>query len=136
MGQHPMFYPMGILALLTVIVFLQIPVRRFAAGRRGAVKFADFRFGESAAVPGEVSIPNRNYMNLLEFPVLFYVGALMFDVAGKVDWISLTLAWCYVGCRAVHSVIHLTYNDVSHRLAAFTTSNVVLILFWIVLFAL
>jgi hypothetical protein len=75
-------------------------------------------------------------MNLLEFPVLFYVGALMFDVAGKVDWISLTLAWCYVGCRAVHSVIHLTYNDVSHRLAAFTTSNVVLILFWIVLFAL
>src|SRR5829696_5072006 len=73
MEQDLIFLPMGCLALWTFAVLLIIPYRRFAAARRGLVKAADFKYGESVAVPGEVSIPNRNYMNLLEVPVLFYV---------------------------------------------------------------
>jgi len=57
----------------------------------------------------------------------------MYEVSGKVDLRVLT-AWCYVGCRAAHSIIHLTYNHVYHRLAAFTASNFVLLLFWILFF--
>lgn len=132
--QHPMFQPIGALGFLTFAILLIIPARRFAAGRQGLVKASDFRFGESAGVPGEVSIPNRNYMNLLELPVLFYVMALMFDVAGKVDGWVLGMAWTYVALRAVHSAIHLTYNNVMHRLTAFTASNVVLLAFWISFF--
>jgi len=75
MDQQQIFLPMGALAFLTFFVLVQIPIRRFAAARKRLVKAADFRFGESGAVPGAVSIPNRNYMNLLELPVLFYVGA-------------------------------------------------------------
>ncbi|MEA2864760.1 MAG: hypothetical protein QOC84_2716 [Bradyrhizobium sp.] len=134
MDQHRIFLPIGALAFLTFLVLVQVPIRRFAAARAGSVKAADFLFGESAAVPGHVSIPNRNYMNLLELPVLFYVAALMYEIAGKVDLLVLTLAWCYVGCRAVHSLIHLTYNHVFHRLAAFTASNFVLLFFWILFF--
>jgi hypothetical protein len=134
MDQHLIFLPMGALAFLTFFVLVQVPIRRFAAARKGLVKAADFLFGESATVPGAVSIPNRNYMNLLELPVLFYVAALMYEVSGKVDLLVLTLAWCYVGCRAAHSIIHLTYNRVYHRLAAFTASNFVLLLFWILFF--
>lgn len=131
MDHQQIFAPMGALAFLTFLVLIQIPIRRIAAARARLVKAADFRFGESSAVPGDVSIPNRNYMNLLELPMLFYVGALMYQIAGKVDALALTLAWLYVGCRAVHSIIHLTYNHVLHRLAAFTVSNVVLTVFWI-----
>jgi hypothetical protein len=134
MDQQQIFLPMGALAFLTFLVLVQIPIRRIGASRKGLVRGADFRFGESAAVPGPVSIPNRNYMNLLELPVLFYVGALMYEVSGKVDGLVLTLAWCYVACRAAHSIIHLTYNHVFHRLAAFTASNLVLLLFWILFF--
>jgi hypothetical protein len=125
------FYTMGALAALTFVVLLIMPFRRIRAGRAGQVTAEDFRYGESSRVPGEVSIPNRNYMNLLELPVLFYVVCLMHAVAGSVDKGALTLAWGYVGLRALHSLVHLTYNKVMHRLTVFAASNVVLAALWV-----
>ena len=81
-----------------------------------------------------MAVANRAYMNLLELPVLFYVAALMYFVAGRLDATALSLAWAYVALRAVHSLIHLTYNNVFHRLTAFALSNVVLGAFWILFF--
>jgi len=43
----------------------------------------------------------------------------------------LTLAWLYVASRIAHSLVHLTYNNVIHRLAAFSASNLVLLLLWV-----
>jgi hypothetical protein len=134
MNQATIFLPMGAMALLTFLVLGFIPLRRFRAAFAGQVQRDDFKYGESPAVPGEVSIPNRNYMNLLELPVLFYVAGLMYFVAGRVDQTVLTVAWIYVGLRAAHSLVHMTYNNVFHRLAAFATSNFVLAAFWILFF--
>jgi hypothetical protein len=125
---------MGALALLTFAVLGLIPLRRFRAAFAGQVGPDDFKFGESRRVPGHVSIPNRNYMNLLELPMLFYVGGLMYYVAGKVDGVVLAVAWTYVALRAIHSVIHVTYNNVMHRLTVFALSNVVLGVFWVLFF--
>jgi hypothetical protein len=134
MQQSLIFAPMGALAFLTFGVLILIPIRRFQAGAKGQIVSDDFKFGESAQVPGHVAIPNRNYMNLLELPMLFYVGSLMFFVSGKVDALVLGIAWLYVALRFVHSAIHLTYNKVMHRLAPFAISNVVLTVYWIVFF--
>jgi hypothetical protein len=134
MNQDLIFYPMAAMAALTFLVLGQIPRRRFAAGRAGQVGAEDFRYGESDRVPGEVSIPNRNYMNLLELPLLFYVACLMYFVAGRTDVWVLAVAWIYVALRAAHSAIHLTYNNVYHRLTAFAVSNVVLGVFWVMFF--
>ena len=128
------FAPMGVLAFLTFGVLILIPIRRFRAGAAGEIVSDDFKFGESPAVPGHVSIPNRNYMNLLELPMLFYVGSLMFFVTGKVDAVVLGVAWLYVALRIVHSAIHLTYNRVMHRLIPFAVSNVVLTVYWALFF--
>jgi hypothetical protein len=134
MDQHLIFAPMGALAFLTFGVLILIPIRRFRAGAAGQIVADDFKFGESGAVPGHVSIPNRNYMNLLELPMLFYVGSLMFFVTSKVDGAVLAVAWFYVALRAVHSAIHLTYNRVGHRLIPFALSNVVLVTYWLLFF--
>lgn len=134
MTQESIFMPMGAMALLTFIVLGLIPARRFRAVFAGQVTAADFAFGESARVPGHVSIPNRNFMNLLELPILFYVAGLMYFVAGRVDQTVLAVAWAYVGVRAVHSLIHLTYNNVVHRLTAYAVSNFVLLGFWVLFF--
>ena len=131
MNQHAIFLPMGALALLTFLVLILIPIRRVAAGRRGLIQTEDFKYGESATAPGEVSIPNRNYMNLLELPVLFYVVCLMAHSLGLVDEVVLILAWLYVALRALHSAIHLGHNNVMHRLFAFTASNFVLGTMWV-----
>jgi len=129
--KSEILYPMVALAGLTFVVLLLIPIARFRAAWRGQVTAADFRYGESPNVPGQVSLPNRNLINLLELPVLFYVVCLAFYVTGKLDAAALYLAWAYVGLRAAHSVIHLTYNNVFHRLSAFAASNVVLVALWI-----
>jgi hypothetical protein len=131
MGQHLIFAPMGALACLTFLALAMIPIRRISAVRAGRVRAADFELGESAQVPDDVALPNRNYMNLLELPVLFYVACFMYDLAARVDGYALTIAWVYVGLRAVHSIIHLTYNNVRHRLIPFAVSNVVLATFWL-----
>lgn len=134
MRQDLIFAPMGALALLTFAVLMFIPVRRFRAGFAGRITAEDFRFGESARVPGDVSIPNRNMMNLLELPILFYVAGLMYFVAGRVDQTVLVVAWAYVALRAIHSLIHMTYNNVMHRLVAYAASNGVLGVFWVLFF--
>jgi len=123
-------FPMVALATLTFAVLVLIPVRRFRAGRAGQVSFDDFRYGESVRVPPDVAIPNRNMMNLLELPLLFYVACLTYFVTDRVGDSALALAWTYVGLRIAHSAIHLTYNRVRHRLAVFAASNVVLVMFW------
>ncbi len=114
----------------TLLVLLLIPYRRFRAAFAGKVTVEDFRLGESQRVPPEAVIPNRNYMNLLEAPVLFYAVGLIYAVAQKGDAIAIALAWTYVFLRVLQSVIHLSYNNVFHRLGVFATSNIVLLVLW------
>ena len=124
-------WPMVALAALTFVVLLLIPAARFRAAARGQVNAGDFRYGESARVPGDVSLPNRNLMNLLELPMLFYIVCLAFYVTDKPDASTVYVAWAYVALRALHSAIHLTYNNVFHRLTAFAASNVALVILWV-----
>ena len=132
MAQESIFLPFLAMGLLTFIVLGMIPQRRFKAVFAGQVTPDDFALGESPAVPGHVALPNRNYMNLLEVPTLFYAVCLALFVTGTVDSLALGLAWAYVAGRAVHSAIHVTYNRVIHRLILFAVSNVVLMALWLV----
>lgn len=124
-------YPLFALATLTAAVQILIPVARARAALAGQVTVDDFKFGEAATVPAAVSLPNRNYMNLLEFPVLAYVVCLMAYVATTVTPLMIELAWAFVALRAAHSAIHLTYNRVAHRGLAFGAGNLALVCLWV-----
>jgi hypothetical protein len=134
MDQERIFFPVVALATITFAVLLLIPYRRFKAGRSGRVTSDDFKFGESTNVPPDVSIPNRNLMNLLELPILFYVASITLYVTKSVKSTLLLLAWVYVALRAAHSLVHVTYNKVVHRLTLYAASNVVLGMIWVRLF--
>ena len=134
MSNISIFAPMGALIAWTFLVLLLIPIKRFRAGFSGEITGEDFRFGESARVPGHVSIPNRNYMNLLELPMLFYVLCLSLFVTGTVTALERDLAWLYVGLRVAHSVVHLTVNHIYTRLTIFAVSNLVLGVAWVFFF--
>lgn len=132
MGDTAILYPMFGLAAWTAVVLTLIPFARIGAAKRREVRAADFLYGESANVPGAVSIPNRNYMNLLEMPMLFYVVCLIAYVTGASSLLAVYLAWAFVAARVVHSAIHLTYNKIMHRLSAFAVSNFLLVVLWVV----
>lgn len=133
MNQAAIMNPVIALAVLTFVVLLLIPYQRFKAVILKQVVVDDFKFGESGNVPPGVSIPNRNYMNLLELPMLFYVVCLALFVTETVTTATVGLAWAYVTLRSVHSLVHLTYNKVVHRLTFFALSNIVLIVLWVLL---
>lgn len=131
MAPAHIFWPVIALAAWTFIVLLLVPIARFRSAARGEVKAKDFRYGESASVPGPVSLPNRNLMNLLELPLLFYVVCLGLYVTLSVDGFAIVAAWAYVALRVAHSLIHLTYNNVFHRLGVYAASAVVLFALWV-----
>jgi hypothetical protein len=120
-------YPVFALVAWTFLVLLHLARTRIFS----RLHPKEFRYGESATVPAPVSIPNRNYMNLLELPMLFYVVCVMLFVAGGASQTAVNLAWAYVLLRVFHSLVHLSYNNVLHRLAVFALSNVVLAMLWV-----
>jgi hypothetical protein len=132
MRDFDILCPLCALAAWTFLILLLIPFVRVRSVRRREISPNDFKFGESQAVPPNVSIPNRNYMNLLELPMLFYVVCLLLYVTAGASRVAIFVAWAYVALRVVHSLIHLTYNHVLHRLAAFTLSNVALVSLWVI----
>lgn len=130
MNQPSILWPLLALIGWTLCVLLLIPYRRFKAAFAGRVTPQDFKFGESANVPPEVGLPNRHFQNLLEVPVLFYVVGILGYVTQHVDPLTVGLAWGYVACRLLHSLVHLTYNHVFHRFLVFAASNLLLAVLW------
>ena len=72
-------------------------------------------------------------MNLLELPVLFYAACLTMLATNRYDAAMLTLAWVFVASRIAHSLIHLLYNNVLHRLIAFGVGAITLVIMWTML---
>ena len=130
MTQDAILLPMCVLAIWTILVLGLVPIRRVAASRAGRTHVKDYRYGESANVPGDVSLPNRNYMNLLELPVLFYAVCLALVATKRVDQLYLWLAWAFVAARLVHSLVHIGYNNVLHRLVAFGLGVMIVQAMW------
>ena len=125
--------PVFALVAWTFCILLLLGFRRVKAGFEGRVSPREYALGESGKVPPSILLPNRNYMNLLELPLLFYVGMLLALVTGAGTALLVSLAWAYVALRVVHSLIHVTYNHVLHRFLAFAASNFVLLVMWVLL---
>ncbi|PCH61305.1 MAG: hypothetical protein COC19_04895 [SAR86 cluster bacterium] len=127
MHDNSILFPMIALAWWTLCILMLIPYRRLKAVRRKLLRASDFTLGESNNVDSYVALVNRNYMNLSEAPLIFYVTCGIFYVTELAGQTALMLAWCYVGLRIVHSLIHISYNNVHHRLLFFALSNFALI---------
>ena len=69
-------------------------------------------------------------MNLLELPVLFYAICVVAYITATVTTVIVAIAWLFVVLRIVHSLIHLTTNNLMHRLYAFVAGNTALLVLW------
>ncbi len=131
MRAEAIFAPVCLLALWTAAILAVTGFRRIVAVQRRRISRDAFKLGESPEVPVAVALANRNLMNLLEMPVLFYVVAVAFYVTHRVAPGVVRLAWVYVGLRVLHSCEHLSTNHILRRLVLFASSNVVLVALWI-----
>jgi len=88
-------------------------------------------YGETANVPPDVAVTNRNFMNLLEAPILFYVFCLTAYATRHVTEFTLYAAWTYVLLRLAHTLVHLFYNRILYRFAPYALSNLLLAGCWL-----
>ena len=64
-------------------------------------------------------------------PVLFFAGVLAVLQQGQADLVFVLLAGVYVALRTLHSLVHVTSNQVRMRFNLFLLSCVVLWAFWL-----
>jgi hypothetical protein len=127
------FVPMLAQVLLTALVWLWMNVTRVGAMLARGIEPQQLASREQHAVIAGVAGPSDNLQNLFEMPVLFYAGVVTAYVTGTVDHHLLVLAWAYVGLRWLHSLIHVSYNRVTHRYGVHVLSTLVLWGLWAVL---
>ncbi len=132
--QKLVLWPMAAMAALTFAILSLVPMFRVGDAMAGRVRPNDFKMGESDRVPDSTKLYNRNYMNLLELPVLFYVICGIIYMTDALTVLQLVLAWAFVAFRALHSLIHLTTNIVLVRLVMFSGAAFSLMALWILTF--
>ena len=129
-------YPVFCLVILTFIMAFATGASRLISVRRKQINPKYFVLLSGDTPPDYVQKIGRNFANLLEVPVLFYLVAVLVITLQIDNTLLLNLAWLYVALRLVHSIIHVSYNHVIHRFTVFLLSLITLLAMWIQLFML
>ncbi len=127
-------FPVFAMVLITFAVGPLILSTRVRSVREGVVRIEYYEIFRGGEPPADVLKTTRHLSNLYEAPLLFYVACLLAFSLHMDNTLMVGLAWAYVAARLVHTMIHLTYNRVFHRLTAFSVSQIILLVMWILLF--
>lgn len=122
---------MFIMALLTVVVGIIAVKARFASVRNGDVSIKHYRLMNYQHMPEFVTQSSRNYNNQFEVPILFYVVGILNISLSIESILAVVCAWLFVISRIIHSYIHLTYNNVVHRMLSYWAGLVLIIIMWV-----
>ena len=128
-----MFYPMFVMAILSIGVALYLFMLRVTMSKAGAVDPRVFKLNKSKDIPDILIQASNNFSNLFEIPVLFYAACLTAIVTSQQTITLQALAWLFVISRIFHTYIHLTRNKIIPRLLAFISGVILVLIMWIVL---
>ncbi|HKX59685.1 MAG TPA: MAPEG family protein [Steroidobacteraceae bacterium] len=125
----PVWLPCAAMVGLTAAVWVKLYADRLGEMR---AKRIDPQALASARAAAQLERPQaaENFRNLFEVPVLFYVLCAALVLTGGSTPGLVTAAWAYVALRAVHSLIHVTYNRVTHRFLVYVASTLLLYGMW------
>ena len=127
-----MLHAVAALALLTLAVYFLVTILGIAARARGQLSDEYSLTKTGAPPPAWVSNAARNLINLCELPILFYVWVGMLYVTNMpVDGMALMLAWGFVASRFVHTLVHVTINNMALRFLLHRIGAVILAVMWV-----
>ena len=110
--QNAIFSPFFAMVFLTLLVWVYLYIRRITFLNNTKLDPKELAVpGMLAQIsPPEVSNPSDNFKNLFEIPALFYALVLYLFITNQVDAVYVNAAWIFVGFRALHSIVHCTFN--------------------------
>ena len=74
--------------------------------------------------PPKVSNPSDNLKNQFELPTIFYALVLYVFMTKQVDAAYVGTAWGFFVFRALHSLVHRTFNHIPLRFYLYVISSV------------
>jgi len=134
MRNQLIFMPIFGQVALTLMVWVWLYVTRLSTMHKKKMDPEILREESGYVHLKEVVNPSDNFENLFEMPVLFFALGGFAILSGKTDPILGFGMWGFVWLRAIHSIIHCTYNRITHRFAAYFFSSLILWGLWIRLF--
>lgn len=127
MDQTTILTPFLATMLLTLVVWVYMYGRRLSFIFARGLDPKQMTPLELARVsPPEVSAPSDNLKNLCEMPTVFYAVVLYLYLTRNVDAAYVDAAWAFFLFRALHSVVHCTFNVIPLRFALYVISSAAL----------
>jgi hypothetical protein len=123
------FWPMIAQAMLVLVLYGLLSLRRRAAVIGGRARVSQFR--ENQVEPEDSLFVRNSINNQFELPVLFHVVCLALYVTGHATILPVVIAWAFVASRYAHAYIHVTSNRIRYRKPLFTTGFVLHFLLWL-----
>jgi hypothetical protein len=131
MFYKPLLLPLLIQVALTFLVLLRMYQTRIGEMKNKRIDpqtMATRAAGRKVLINSAASADN--FANQFEMPVLFYTGILLALILMWQDPVIVACAWMFVILRALHSVVHTTYNRVMHRFYLYILSCMALLGMW------
>jgi hypothetical protein len=114
--QNEIFSPFFAMVFLTVLVWVYMYIRRISFITSRTLDPKDLTPSALAQIsPPSVSNPSDNLKNLFEIPVIFYALVLYLFITQQVDGLYVSASWVFVIFRALHSIVHCTFNRIILR---------------------
>jgi hypothetical protein len=122
MTKFDLFYPAVLHMIFTLIIYAAVLVQRNLSVLKKKVSIKYYVNYTDGTATKEVITWGRHLSNQFELPILFYAAVIMHTMVGGVQALTVILAWGFLVARIIHSMIHMSYNNVVHRMAAFALS--------------
>ena len=117
--------------LLTFLVWLYMYYQRIGEMFKKGIDAQSLADGDQATeLLKAVVNSSDNFENLFEIPILFFVAMVIIHALNINDPVYMELSIAFVIFRALHSIIHCTYNRVMHRFTVYAISSVILWVIW------
>ena len=126
-----MLYALFVLVILTMVIMVLTARVRIESVQSGTVPQSYYSLMEGHDIPDFVAKTTRNFNNLFEVPTLFYAGGAVYLALDQAGQLPIVSAWIFVAARVMHSIIHLSYNNVLHRLVIFAIGNLSVLVMWL-----
>ena len=129
--KNKMLHAMFKLVILTTVIMVLTTRTRIESLKSGVVPQNYYSLMQGHDIPDFIAKTTRNFNNLFEVPTLFYAGGAVYLALDQTGQLPVINAWIFVAARVMHSIIHLSYNNVVHRLTIFGIGNLSVLVMWL-----
>lgn len=125
-----MLIPMYLMLVLTLFIGTYTVLGRIRSVSKGEVKIKTYRTMDYDAMPEKLAVAGRCFNNQFEVPTLFYAVGVLSLAMNLVTPILVGLAWVFVVSRFIHAYVHLTSNNVLHRMLVYIIGVLIVFAMW------